>query len=322
MSLEIDMIKLADALGPNINEQLRTLKQLSRNRSEELGNPEPVFGDWSFLSHDSLEANDWIERGEVTLTGRDVPYCGRCQEGWHYERHFNGTADTARMCQHCEVPRRFISRLNKLRLPADAIDMHFKNYKCDSQEQFEALDYLRRWIQRDPDITKPPALFLFGTSGNGKSSALYCLAREAAYYDRYHDPRRRRRARYISHSSLMSAIRSTFNDRNAKDPLKNWLNGVNLLLVDELGGIGGSANKSAWWVDQSIQIIEQIYRMHRAGELAVVFTSNLHPNQLIHALNDNSAVRSRLTGMFKHSTIQMKGRDRRIDSDNLGFWGR
>ena len=319
-NLKNDLVKLGDALPPSIDQMLIDIKARARNRSEELGNPEPDHGDWSNLSHDNLEENDWIERGEPTLTACDVPSCGRCQGGWFYTREIGDITDTATICRYCEQPRRFVDRLNKMRLPADAIDMHFGAYECDSSEQFEALNHFRRWIQGDPEIIKPPALFMFGTPGNGKSSALYCLAREAAYHDRYHDPRRRRRARYIAHSDMLQSIRRTFNDPHARDPLKNWLNGVNLLLVDEIGGIGGSANKSSWWIDTTVKMIEEITRLHAAGELAVVFTSNLSPAGIHRACNNNGAVKSRLIKMFQHSTVKMKGRDRRISVGELGFW--
>tara|TARA_Y100001973_G_scaffold81918_1_gene120908 strand:- start:5840 stop:6820 length:981 start_codon:yes stop_codon:yes gene_type:complete len=317
-----DLVKLGDALPAPIDEMLNDIKTRARKRSEELGSPEPVFGDWSRLSHDNLELNDWIERGEPTLTACDVPTCGRCQNGFFITRLPGALADTATMCKYCEHPRRFIHRLNKMRLPADAVDMHFGAYQCDSSEQFEALNHFRRWIQGDPEIIKPPSLFMFGTPGNGKSSALYCLAREAAYHDRYHnsDNRRRRRARYIAHSDMLQSIRRTFNDKYARDPLKNWLNGVNLLLVDELGGIGGSANKSSWWIDTTVKMIEEIWRLYKSGELAIVFTSNLSPAGIHRACDYNEAVKSRLTGMFKHSTVQMLGRDRRVGSGDLGFW--
>lgn len=315
-----EMISLADALPPTIDDHLSELKKIARSRSEAAGNPETKFGDWSHLNHENLEAENFIERGEVTLTACDVPFCGRCQEGYFFSRPKLSQAFDALECQYCETPRRFIDRLNKLRLPADAVEMSFDRYEYESQHHFNAIKHMRRWIQRDPEIKRPPALFLCGSSGNGKSSALYCFAREAAYRDRYHQIERRRRARYISHSALMSSIRATFSDRNAKDPLKNWLNGVNLLLVDELGGIGGSANRTGWWVDQSTQLLEQIYRLHRSGELAVVFTSNLGPRGLHRAFGENEAVKSRLKYMFQHSTVEMRGRDRRISTDCVGPW--
>jgi len=321
MNLKNELVKLGDTLPASIEQMLLDIKDRARNRSKELGNHAPVFGDWSNLSHDNLEFNDWVERGEPTLTACEVPACGRCQAGWFYTRHAGDLTDTATICRYCEQPRRFINRLNKLKLPADAIDMHFGAYECDSSMQFDALNHFRRWIQGDPEIIKSPSLFLFGTPGNGKSSALYCLAREAAYYDRYHDPRRRRRARYIAHSDMMQSIRQTFNDKHARDPLKNWLNGVNLLLVDELGGIGGSSHRSTWWIDTTIKIIEQVYRLHSAGELAIVFTSNLTPPNVVRSLDNNSAVKSRLRGMFKNSSVMMKGRDRRIGTGDLGVWG-
>ena len=44
-NLKNDLVKLGDALPPSIDQMLIDIKARARNRSEELGNPEPDFGD-------------------------------------------------------------------------------------------------------------------------------------------------------------------------------------------------------------------------------------------------------------------------------------
>jgi len=225
------------------------LKAGARARASE--QPPKVDLDFSDLEPKNLEERNWIDLKAGYLKPRPVPFCGHCQEGWNYEWLPNRMAQVASMCPRCEKPRRWLKRLDKMRLPSDAINMNFSTYEPDSPEQKAAvesmLEYLRGGCQGAPH-----GLYVYGQPGNGKTSLLYCFAREAAYLGL--------KVRYISHIGIMNQIKASWKDKNNKDPLKDWLAGIDLLLIDEFAGVGGSANKSPWWLSQTVELIQEIYQ--------------------------------------------------------------
>lgn len=285
------------------------LKAGARARASE--QPPKVDLDFSDLEPKNLEERNWIDLKAGYLKPRPVPFCGHCQEGWNYEWLPNRMAQVASMCPRCEKPRRWLKRLDKMRLPSDAINMNFSTYEPDSPEQKAAvesmLEYLRGGCQGAPH-----GLYVYGQPGNGKTSLLYCFAREAAYLGL--------KVRYISHIGIMNQIKASWKDKNNKDPLKDWLAGIDLLLIDEFAGVGGSANKSPWWLSQTVELIQEIYQQWGAGELSVVMTSNVYPHQLLNIFSENPAVKSRLGAMFPRP-IEMVGRDRRLDQVDMSAWG-
>ena len=285
------------------------LKAGARARASE--HPPKADLDFSDLKPQNLEARNWIDLKAGYLKPRPVPFCGRCQEGWNYEWLPNRIAQVASMCPRCEKPRRWLRRLDKMRLPSDAINMSFATYEPDSPEQKAAvesmLEYLRGGCQGAPH-----GLYVYGQPGNGKTSLLYCFAREAAYLGL--------KVKYISHIGIMNTIKASWNDKRNQGPLKDWLAGIDLLLIDEFAGVGGSANKSPWWLSQTVELIQEIYQQWGAGELSVVMTSNVYPHQLLNIFAENPAVKSRLGAMFPRP-IEMVGRDRRLDQVDMSAWG-
>ena len=296
-------------LTPFLN-SIPHLKEQARARAAAEGRT-TLFTDHSHLRPDNLEAHDYVDLDAGYLRPRLVPHCGECQDGWNYRWLPNRSAQEAQMCHKCERPRRWLKRLDKMRLPSDAINMSFTTYDADSQEQRQQIDsmleYLRGGLQG-----QPTGQYFYGPPGNGKTSLLYCYAREAAYLGI--------KVKYISHIGIMNKIKASWKSKDAQDPLKDWLAGIDLLLIDEFAGVGGSANKSPWWLSQTVELIQEIYQQWSAGELAVVMTSNVYPQQLLNIFSSNPAVKSRLGAMFRRP-CEMVGRDRRLDQVDMSAWG-
>jgi DNA replication protein DnaC len=114
--------------------------------------------------------------------------------------------------------------------------------------------------------------------------------------------------RWVTHTQLFDQLKRSFSGK-ADDPFEGWLTGVNVLLLDEFGGVGGGRAHTDWFRAQSVAMIQAIYEKWAAGELAVIMGTNLRPS-LIHELLDNPAAWSRLVQMFDEP-VQMMGTDRR-----------
>ena len=288
---------------------LAELKAVARARASE--QPPKVDLDFSDLEPENLEARNWIDLKAGYLKPRPVPFCGHCQEGWNYEWLPNRMAQVASRCPRCQRPREWLRRLDKMRLPSDAINMSFATYEPDSPEQKAAVESMLEYLRGGCEGA-PHGLYCYGQPGNGKTSLLYCFAREAAYLGL--------KVRYISHIPFLNQIRASWTDKSIKDPLRDWLYKVDLLLIDEFAGVGGSANKTAWWYSQTVELIKEVWEKFRAGEMSVVMTSNVYPQQLLNIFRENSAMQSRLGSIFPRP-IEMVGRDRRLDQVDMSAWG-
>ena len=272
-----------------------------------------TYQDFRHLNHDNLEDHDMIHQAAAYFKTKQIPYCGRCGEGFIYSVCELGNR-FATLCKYCERPRRRLKKLNDLQLPYDAIGMHLGRYEFDSQEQFDKVKTLVTWLntpkdQRD-DVS--PSIYLWGAPGNGKTSLLYALAKQAIFSDH--------RVMFTTHTQLIDQIKRTFKGKD-DNPLDQWLAKTDLLLFDEFGGIGGGANMTDWFKSTTIDIIQRIYERWAAGKLSIVMTTNLTPDELFNrALNRNKAGASRLQAIFK-KPIYMQGRDRRGDNGDLSAWG-
>jgi DNA replication protein DnaC len=293
------MKKLGD--GPewdNIVRMAHKLKATHRIKMQRQGAPEPKqLLDYSSLTGENLEDEGMIDESAPRLTVREIEFCGRCDEGW---LRVEGTRNSVKICPYCEVPRRRARRLNDLELPADSVGMHLRRYEWDSPEQEHKVTTLLNHII-EPQQPHAPSAFMWGQPGNGKTSLLYSVARWAAF--------KGKRVIYTSHTNIINSIKDTWGDKQKRDPLRGWLDRCDVLLLDELGGLGGKAQRSSW------------YTSWAGGQLAIVMTSNLNPREVAQLFERNSAVMSRLNAMFG-APIQMVGDDRRQrNNPDLKAWG-
>ena len=266
--------------------------------------------DFTHLTHSNLEDQGWIDEAAPRLTVKEIPLCGRCDNGW---LRVPDTRHTVRLCPHCEVPRRKAKQLNKLSLPADAIGMSLSKYEWDSPAQQQLILSMLAHLSGSEVKPHCPSAYMWGPPGNGKTSLLYSLARWGCFQGL--------RVQYTTHTRIMNGIKESFNDSKRREALAGWLDRTDLLLLDELGGLGGKANMTSWYTSTTTEIIGTIYERWAGGKLGVIITSNLNPSELARLFDRNAAVLSRLRSMFG-SPLQMVGPDRRITgNERLSEWG-
>lgn len=286
--------------------KLLELKELSRQRPKV---QRPAI-DLSTLNGDNLEEMGALDSQAPYLTVRGIPHCGRCDEG--FERIPN-TVNHVRMCPRCEIPRRKSKRLNKLQLPLDAVDMSLTRYRYDSPLQRQRVEQILSHLSQPQGLS--PSLFLWGSPGNGKTSLLYSLARWACFAGKTG-----LKVSFASHTDLINQVKRGFGDQRQRDPLERWLDQTDLLLLDELGGIGGQARRSDWYRSITAEMIGKIYERWRAGRLTVVITTNLDPKGVAALFDHNPAVLSRLHSIFGQP-VQLTGPDQRNRLNELKHWG-
>jgi DNA replication protein DnaC len=300
--------------GPEWDNVTRHALQLKRSFSIRQQNPETArppkqLLDFSNLTGENLEELEMIDEAAPRLTVREIDKCGRCDEGW---LRIPETRNSVKLCHFCEIPRRKARRLNDLELPADAVGMSLRRYEWDSPAQEAKVTAMLNHII-EPQQPHAPCSFLWGQPGNGKTSLLYSVARWSCF--------RNKRVIYTSHTAIMNRIKDTWGEKHQKDPLRGWLDRCDVLLLDELGGIGGKAQRSSWYAATTVEIVGAMYERWAGGKLAIVMTSNLNPREVAQLFDRNSAVMSRLNAMFG-APIQMTGDDRRQrNNPDLKAWG-
>ena len=293
----------------NIARLISNIRTLNANaRQEGKVETRPLL-DHSQLTGENLEEMGVIDRGAPRLTVKALEHCGRCDEGWI---RIEDTRNCVKLCPYCEIPRRKAKRLNDLELPADALDMNLRRYEWDTPQQEQAVTRLLNHIV-NPQQPHSPSAFMWGSPGNGKTSLLYSVARWGCF--------KGKRVTFTSHTKLMNSIKDTWGEKNAKDPLRRWLDTCDVLLLDELGGLGGKGNHSTWYTTTTTEIIGAMYERWAGGKLSILMTSNLSPVSVAKMFDRNAAIMSRLNAMFG-APIQMIGDDRRQrNSQELKAWG-
>jgi len=285
---------------------IRTLNANARQEGKVESRP---LLDHSQLTGENLEEMGVIDRGAPRLTVKALEHCGRCDEGWI---RIEDTRNCVKLCPYCEIPRRKAKRLNDLELPADALDMNLRRYEWDTPQQEQAVTRLLNHIV-NPQQPHSPSAFMWGAPGNGKTSLLYSVARWGCF--------KGKRVTFTSHTKLMNSIKDTWGEKNAKDPLRRWLDTCDVLLLDELGGLGGKGLHSTWYTTTTTEIIGAMYERWAGGKLSILMTSNLSPVSVAKMFDRNAAIMSRLNAMFG-APIQMIGDDRRQrNSQELKAWG-
>jgi len=293
----------------NIARLISNIRTLNANARQEGKVESRPLLDHSQLTGENLEEMGVIDRGAPRLTVKALEHCGRCDEGWI---RIEDTRNCVKLCPYCEIPRRKAKRLNDLELPADALDMNLRRYEWDTPQQEQAVTRLLNHIV-NPQQPHSPSAFMWGSPGNGKTSLLYSVARWGCF--------KGKRVTFTSHTKLMNSIKDTWGEKNAKDPLRRWLDTCDVLLLDELGGLGGKGNHSTWYTTTTTEIIGAMYERWAGGKLSILMTSNLSPASVAKMFDRNAAIMSRLNAMFG-APIQMIGDDRRQrNSQELKAWG-
>ena len=266
--------------------------------------------DYHGLNAENFPSSEWVSSSGY-LTTTPLPYCEQCEatEGWIFSERDGATAPTSRRCPTCHPLRSRLKRLEEARLPYVAHQHTLTGYEWDTPEQRQRVGAVLDYIHGKTDPIDKPAVMLWGKPGNGKSTILHILAKHAVFQGK--------RALFITHEGWFADLRSSWKTNTLS--LHELLSGVDLLCLDELGGLGGGGRWSDWYRSQTREMIGAIYDRWAAKSLSVVATSNLPPKIIITQLCDNnSAVRSRLGAIFGRP-VEMVGYDRRGGVDD--GWG-
>jgi DNA replication protein DnaC len=284
------------------------------NLTEIERDPAPILPSYAGIDAENFPATEWRSVNGY-LASSPLPYCGRCDMGFiTTPSEVKGRAPTSRLCPHCERPRRALKRIERAKLPAVAGQHTLSTYEWDSEAQRQRIGEVLDWIAtpRHAHTGERPALLMYGTPGNGKSSMLHILSKHACF--------KGKRALFLTHEGLFLDIKASWNKPGKINPVDaetHCLNDIDLLCLDELGGIGGSgAQWTDWYKDQTRELIGSIHDRWSAGELAVVTTTNLNPKDILGGLLEgNRALASRVRSMFG-SPVKMVGLDRRPQLDD------
>lgn len=195
-------------------------------------------------------------------------------------------------CHYCGLTNKYLLRFKSSGLTADAIGKHIANYHFEEGLEEKALKFVNGSIRGG---------IVFGRPGNGKTHLLCGLARELIW--------RGKKVRYVSHQHLIEQISKSINkENNTVDPRFSWLDGVDVIMFDELGFF----RKNEW----SKQITNELIHAIHASNVQVLFASNLTPKQMMNQFLDERSISriGEMCGQFRHEMIS---HDRRTAE---GFW--
>ena len=238
----------------------------------------------------SMKWDDSEKRNYITI--KSFKPCGRCHEGYiHIEEH-----NAMSPCPHCLQAERKAKRIERARLPLDATSKTFKNYEMKAEFKSLAAQ-VRRWSQTQNKEAGP---LIYGPPGTGKSHFAYACAHQLIWSGF--------KVRYATHSSLLDLERASWSDKKSESPLRNLLRGINVLILDEVGGVGGGYGKVSDWVKRTTsEMLDSIYRQWSSGDLYVLMISNVQLHVFMRTYNE--ALQSRLREMVE--PILINGEDRR-----------
>ena len=193
-------------------------------------------------------------------------------------------------CEYCGLTNKHLLSFKKSGLTADAIGKHVDNYDFEDGLEELSLSFVQGQLRGG---------IIYGNTGNGKTHLLCAIARELIFTGK--------KVRYVSHQQLLEDIRKSFDKNNQNiDPRYSWLDGVQVVLFDELGFF-----RQNEWSKQTTN--EMIHAIH-AAHVQVLFASNYTPKQMKAQFLDERSV-SRLGEMCKGFVFKMQGKDRRSNED-------
>jgi DNA replication protein DnaC len=261
------------------------------------------------INAENFPASEWVSSSGV-LTTTPLPYCDECEQGWISVEGEPGQARIAKRCPTCHPLRQKLKYLERARLPFVAHKHLLRDYEWDSPEQAERVGAVLDWLHGKSDPIDRPCVMMYGKPGNGKSYMLHVLGKHACFAGK--------RALFLTHEGYMLDLRASFN-RDKRIDFHEMLERVDLLCLDELGGMGGGGHWSAWYKAQVLEMISAMYDRWSAKKLSIVMTSNLVPKQILDDLCErNTAAESRLAQMFGRP-VRMVGPDRRASSSGNGW---
>jgi DNA replication protein DnaC len=255
------------------------------------------------VTADTLHTYDLIKRGQCRyIIAGEVP-CN-CAEGYVFKRIDH--KPMALQCPQCSNLNKGLNRLQRAHLPNDAFDSTLETYIYDSPKQQAIInDVISSELPH-----MPPSLFMYGKSGNGKSTISYIIAKHLALAGY--------RVKYIHHYDMFQKEKQSWSTNSTV--IDSIVDNVDILLLDEFGGLGGRGNYSEWFTNTTVELIGILYEKYRSGQLCIILTSNLTPKQIFSRLLDkNDMALSRLQNIFGNP-LHMQGPDRRAKGNQVSNW--
>lgn len=296
------MKRLGESL--QVKKLLEDIQSLSSNRTIE----STAVNDWRNFDPDYLHLAGLIERGDGRTLKINYPAC-TCAEGYNMIRLDN--KPNATRCENCYDLRKTLKRILLAELPNDSIDAALNDYRFESDEHKSIFHHMKNYRRG----MLPPCFFMHGSAGNGKTMLLYIIAKHCAANGF--------RIKYAHHYHTFERHKKSWNDPNLrnKNYLDEFLKGVDVLLLDEFGGLGGGIDQhSSWFKNTTIEFLGTIYEKFKSNQLSVVMTSNIKPNDIVKkVLNNNYSAVSRIKSMFGEP-IELRANDQRQRFDNVVGW--
>ena len=291
-----ELIRLGDS--PKFQRLCMELATITVDENRERPEAPPPVSDWTNIHFDQWDELGLLRHGFDRYLKSNDPYCD-CTEGYEFVR--DGITPKAISCRNCGNLRNALNRLVRAQLPNEAKKVKLEDYEFESEQQHNAYERLRMWQGEE---NHAPSAFLWGPPGNGKSTLLYIMAKQMISQGF--------NVKYAHHYQTFQAEKKSWSKKSGFTHLDSWLYNVDVLLFDELGGLGGGTkNATDWFKTTTIEMIGAIYQRWKTGKMAVVMTTNMSPREILGNLFDgNRAALSRLQSLFGEP-IKMTGPDRR-----------